>query len=84
MANRPNIIYGGCRMCHINCGVACEVDENGRLLSVEPTGPEHHNTVGKICLRAMAAPQLEYSPTRIEHPMKRVGKRGEGKWERIS
>lgn len=83
MADAPNVIYGGCRMCHINCGVACTV-EDGKLVDIEATDQEHHNLVGKMCLRAMAAEQLEYSPTRVKYPLKRVGKRGEGRWQRIS
>lgn len=76
------VVYGGCRGCHINCGVACTV-EDGRLVRVDGVGPEH-NGFDRVCLRGMAAPQLEYARDRVLYPLKRVGKRGEGKWERIS
>lgn len=76
------IIYGGCRSCHINCGAACTV-EGGRLVNVDGAGPEHHG-FGKVCLRGMAGSQFAYSPTRVKYPLKRAGKRGEGKWERVS
>ncbi|MFC1861612.1 molybdopterin-dependent oxidoreductase, partial [Chloroflexota bacterium] len=39
---------------------------------------------GSICEKANSAIQYVYSPYRLQYPMKRVGKRGEGKWERIS
>lgn len=76
------VVYAGCRSCHINCGVQANV-VNGRLESVEGTGPDH-NGFGKVCLRGICADQFVYSPTRVRYPMKRAGKRGEGKWERIS
>ena len=47
----------------------------------DPDGP--HNR-GSICPKGAAAPQIVNSPYRIKYPMKRVGKRGEGKWQRIS
>ncbi len=82
MEQRTEKIFSGCRSCHVNCGVECTV-VNGRLERVDPTGPEHLG-VGKVCLRGMAAPQFAYTPTRLRYPLKRAGKRGEGKWERIS
>ena len=79
-----NTIFGGCRSCHINCGAKINV-EDGRIVSVDGADEAHHGYFGgKVCLRGMAAPQFEYSPTRVKYPMKRAGKRGEGKWKRIS
>ncbi len=82
MENKVEVRYGGCRSCHVNCGVKCTV-VNGRLEKVEGTDPSH-NGYPKVCLRAMAAPQFAYNPARLRYPLKRAGKRGEGKWERIS
>lgn len=76
-------VYAGCRSCHLNCPVWVTV-KNGRAIKVEgdPTlGPPNF---GKVCQRASSAIQWEYSPTRVRYPLKRVGKRGEGKWQRIS
>jgi anaerobic selenocysteine-containing dehydrogenase len=39
---------------------------------------------GGICIRGLSGLQLLYGPTRVKSPLKRVGKRGEGKWEKIS
>ncbi len=36
------------------------------------------------CLRGRSSRWRVYSPDRIKYPMKRVGKRGEGKFKRIS
>ena len=39
---------------------------------------------GKACVKSMSGISLEYSPDRLTHPLKRVGERGEGRFERIS
>lgn len=36
------------------------------------------------CIKGMTIPDVMYHPDRLEYPLKRIGKRGEGKWERIS
>ncbi len=38
----------------------------------------------RLCVMGYAQARMIYDPTRVTHPMKRVGKRGEGKFERIS
>jgi thiosulfate reductase/polysulfide reductase chain A len=45
-----------------------------------PIAPDHWTRCGK----GLASIQLVEDPDRLTHPMKRVGKRGEGKFERIS
>jgi anaerobic selenocysteine-containing dehydrogenase len=37
-----------------------------------------------MCSKGLAFQQLVYHPDRVKYPLKRVGKRGEGKWQRIS
>jgi len=36
------------------------------------------------CIKGMSIPDVMYHPDRLKYPLKRAGKRGEGKWERIS
>ncbi len=74
--------YNHCRACHLNCATYATV-RNGRLERIDAVPPEEGGT-GKVCARAIAGPQLAYSPTRVRYPLKRAGKRGEGKWERVS
>jgi anaerobic selenocysteine-containing dehydrogenase len=57
--------------------------EDGRIVKVEGN-PALPRTNGKLCARGQAGPNQVYDPDRLLHPMKRVGKRGEGKWKRIS
>lgn len=36
------------------------------------------------CIKGMSVPDTMYHPDRLKYPLKRIGKRGEGKWQRIS
>jgi anaerobic dimethyl sulfoxide reductase subunit A len=38
----------------------------------------------RACVRGRAYLRRQYHPDRLQYPLKRVGKRGEGKFERIS
>ncbi|MBI4600848.1 MAG: molybdopterin-dependent oxidoreductase, partial [Planctomycetes bacterium] len=42
------------------------------------------STPGRLCPKGQAGVQVLYDPYRIKHPLKRVGARGSGKWQRIS
>ncbi len=57
--------------------------EDGRLVKLEGH-PDSVRTRGKICSKGAAGINQLYDPDRILYPMKRVGKRGQGKWKRIS
>ena len=57
--------------------------EDGRLVKLEGH-PDSIRGQGKICAKGAAGINQLYDPDRILYPMKRVGKRGEGKWKRIS
>jgi thiosulfate reductase/polysulfide reductase chain A len=76
------IIRSICQACHCNCGVLVHV-EDGKVVKV--TGdPDHPMNHGFICIKGSAQPELLYHPDRLKYPMKRTGKRGEGKWQRVS
>ncbi len=64
------------------CGVLVTV-EDGQVVSI--TGNrEHPLTRGFNCERARLAPKWLYHPGQLMYPLKRTGRRGEGKWERIT
>jgi anaerobic selenocysteine-containing dehydrogenase len=46
--------------------------------------PEHRFTQGFLCAKVNRYLERVYSPERILHPMRRVGKKGEGRFTRIS
>lgn len=68
------------------CGSCCEVDayvRDGKLASVEGARNTSMQS-GGMCAKGVAATQYVYNKERIQYPMKRVGKKGEGRFERIS
>lgn len=71
-----------CHQCVSTCGIIGYV-EGERLVKIEGN-PEHPNNRGTICAKGQAGVNQVYDPDRILYPMKRVGKRGEGKWKRIN
>lgn len=67
--------------CHGGCGQILHV-QDGKVIKVE--GDESHPwSQGRACPRVLALKQYMYHPDRITYPVKRTGKRGEGKFERI-
>jgi len=68
--------------CHSNCGVLLYV-KDGRVEKVEGD-PENPFNQGRLCPRCLAMTEMLYHPQRLLYPMKRIGKRGENKWERIT
>ncbi len=81
MQPENEIKKAGCFFCHHNCGVLVHVEE-GRVVKV--TGnPDHPGSRGHICERAVKAPKWLYHPDQLQHALKRIGKRGEGKWQKI-
>ena len=71
-----------CQLCSTVCGIIGYV-KDGRVLKVEGN-PNDPNSRGRLCARGQASLNHLYHPERLLYPMKRVGKRGEGKWKRIS
>ncbi len=69
--------------CHDGCGVLLYTDENDKLVKVEGD-PNNPFNQGRLCVRCLALPDVTNHPDRLKYPMKRVGKRGENKWERIT
>jgi anaerobic selenocysteine-containing dehydrogenase len=69
--------------CHDGCGVLLYTDKAGKLVKVEGD-PENPFNQGRLCIRCLALPELTNHPDRLQYPMKRVGERGENKWERIT
>ena len=83
IGSRNSTTYkSACRMCHGGCGVLVHV-ENGDIREIEGD-PDNPMNKGKLCPLGAASLQQIYNPKRLKYPMRRVGKRGEGIWERIS
>ncbi|WP_062266072.1 DMSO/selenate family reductase complex A subunit [Endozoicomonas arenosclerae] len=77
--------------CMVNCGSRCALQvhtQNGMITRVESDTTGDDKTFGqhqiRACLRGRSIKHRVYNPDRLKYPMKRVGKRGEGRFERIS
>ncbi|PAD30251.1 molybdopterin-containing oxidoreductase family protein [Paenibacillus sp. 7523-1] len=73
-------------VCPLDCPDTCGLllhKENGKIVKV--TGnPDHPITKGAICNKVRNMAERVYHPERLQYPMRRVGAKGEGKFERIS
>jgi anaerobic selenocysteine-containing dehydrogenase len=79
---RTEAIPYTCLQCNIEDGGLAFI-ENGRVVKLEGN-PKHPATRGRLCAKGNAGINGLYDPDRILYPMRRAGKRGEGKWKRIS
>lgn len=77
----------------LNCRSACEWDlfvKNGVVVREEQTAAYAASEPGvpdfnpRGCNKGACYTEVMYGPSRLTVPLKRVGERGEGKWERIS
>jgi anaerobic selenocysteine-containing dehydrogenase len=70
--------------CGSHGGCGCEIYvKDGKVTCVEGNA-DHPFNQGRLCAKGLAVPQYMYHPDRVLYPLKRVGERGEGKWERIT
>ncbi|UGS40591.1 DMSO/selenate family reductase complex A subunit [Pseudocitrobacter corydidari] len=77
--------------CTVNCGSRCPlhmhvIDGEIRYVETDNTGDDNYEGLRQVraCLRGRSIRRRIYNPDRLKYPMKRIGKRGEGKFERIS
>ncbi len=71
-----------CDLCPGGCGITVK-KAGDRVIRVEGI-EDYPVNQGGVCILGIAGPQLLYSPTRVQKPLKRIGNRGEGRWEPIS
>jgi anaerobic selenocysteine-containing dehydrogenase len=76
------IVKTVCSSCYCGCGVLAHV-RGGRVVRIQPD-PDHPHNKGQLCIRGHSGIELLYHPDRLNYPLKQVGKRGQGKWQRIS
>lgn len=75
-----------CGVCRGNCCQQCFLNfhvRDGKVArtSMRPFIDERFN---RICMKGLSMPEKIYSDHRVKYPMRRVGERGAGDWERIS
>lgn len=78
-----HIIRAACpHDCPDTCAMLVTV-RDGRAIEIKGD-PEHPNTAGVLCTKVSRYLERTYHPERLLHPMKRIGPKGEGRFERIS
>jgi anaerobic selenocysteine-containing dehydrogenase len=73
-------------VCALDCPDACAMlvhIENGHATKLRGD-PDHPVTRGFLCAKVTQYLEREYSPDRLLHPQKRVGEKGQGRFEQIS
>ncbi len=82
MSDTTTVLKSVCCSCHGGCGVLLHVRDD-RLVKIEGDreSPLNH---GRLCPIGTVTLDLVYHPDRLKYPLRRVGARGSGKWERIS
>jgi thiosulfate reductase / polysulfide reductase chain A len=77
------VIPSTCSECSVHCGSLIHV-RDGVIEDIKPN-PAHPLSKGAFCIKGLKGPTgLTYSEQRLLYPLRRVGERGEGKWQRIS
>lgn len=82
MTKKTEIKKVRCNICSAGCPIDAYV-QDGKLLSVEGSR-DWPGQQGGLCSKGAASRQYVYNKDRILYPMKRVGERGSGEFERIS
>jgi anaerobic selenocysteine-containing dehydrogenase len=79
----PLLVRGACpHDCPDTCGVLTEV-RDGRAVGFRGD-PDHPVTRGWLCAKVRPYLDHVYHPGRLTHPLRRVGPKGGGQWQRIT
>ena len=81
---RYSLIPTICFNCEAACGLLAYVDKQTLQIQKFEGNPTHPGSRGRNCAKGPATLNQVYDPERIRFPMRRVGPRGGGKWERVT
>ncbi|MCP4202411.1 MAG: molybdopterin-dependent oxidoreductase [bacterium] len=73
-----------CFNCESACGLLAYIDKDTLQVRKFEGNPEHPGSRGRNCAKGPATLNQIIDPDRILYPLKRAGKRGEGKWVRVT
>nr|WP_321266768.1 molybdopterin-dependent oxidoreductase [uncultured Sulfurimonas sp.] len=71
-----------CEMCVNKCAAIAKI-ENGIVTKLDPN-PQFPKSKNMLCARGVAGIHALYDPDRLKYPMIRIGKRGDGKFQRVT
>ena len=78
------IVPTTCFNCESACGLTAYVDKETNQIRKFEGNPYHPGSRGRNCAKGPATINQITDPDRILYPLKRVGERGAGNWERVS
>jgi anaerobic selenocysteine-containing dehydrogenase len=70
--------------CPDACGLLVDVDAEGRRVLRVRGDPEHPYSRGTLCPKMNGYERTVHSPDRLQHPLVRTGRKGEGSFRRAS
>jgi anaerobic selenocysteine-containing dehydrogenase len=73
-----------CFNCEAGCGLLAYVDKQTNRIRKFEGNPAHPGSRGRNCAKGPATLNQINDPERILYPLKRIGNRGEGKWQRVT
>lgn len=82
--DRPTGVFPS--VCSLDCPDQCGLlvhKRDGKIVKIEGD-PAHPVTQGAICNKVRNMAERIYDPARLRYPLKRIGRKGEGRFERIS
>ncbi|MDX1449275.1 MAG: molybdopterin-dependent oxidoreductase, partial [Acidimicrobiia bacterium] len=84
VARRYRLVPTTCFNCESACGLLAYVDKDSGEVRKFEGNPAHPGSRGRNCAKGPATLNQMYDPERILHPLRRVGERGSGEWERVT
>jgi anaerobic selenocysteine-containing dehydrogenase len=84
VARRYVLVPTTCFNCESACGLLAYVDRDTLRIRKLEGNPEHPGSRGRNCAKGPATLNQLTDPDRILVPLKRAGRRGEGRWEQVS
>src|SRR5688572_29993108 len=83
VTDETRIVHGTCHHdCPDSCGWTVTVEQG---VAVKLRGrPDHPFSQGELCPKVNRFLDRVYSPDRVLHPLRRVGAKGEGRFEQIT
>src|SRR5215468_8776241 len=81
---RYSLIPTICFNCEAACGLLAYVDRETLAIQKFEGNPTHPGSRGRNCAKGPATLNQVTDPERIRYPLRRVGPRGGGRWERVT
>jgi len=78
------IIPSICFNCESACGILAYVDKETLAVRKIEGNPVHPGSRGRTCAKGVVTPNQLDDPDRVLYPLRRVGERGEGRWQQVS